>query len=71
MRLVDITFEMGIKSEILASGDIYFIKICLRLRVMFLAVFTDRYDPKQASKNVQWVLVPNKKYSYTTALCLL
>ena len=48
MGLVDITSEMGIKFEILASVDVYVLNICLRRRLMFLFVFTDRYDPKQA-----------------------
>ena len=46
MGLVDITSEMGIKTKILASSDVYVLKICLRRRVLFLFVFTDSYDPK-------------------------
>ena len=41
---------MSIKSKILALADVYVLKICLRRRLMFLFVFTDRYDPKQAFK---------------------
>ena len=51
----------SIKTEKSPSAHVWNCKIRLKCRVMFLFIFEDRYDPKEAYKHTCWALDTNKK----------
>ena len=51
----------SIKIEKSPSAHVWNCKIGLKCRVMFLFIFADRYDPKEAYKHTCWALDTNKK----------